>query len=216
MDIRKWWKKSLEGFSFLGPPDYVLIQKFAAIRNGLKEWRDEMKKKEGENYIRAMEEMEEIENCMESRDLSEEEEWSFLENKKLLLDIERSKASDLKQRARLKWAIDGDENSKFFHALVNARKAVNGIPGLFLGSGWVNKPSVVKLEVMKFFRSKFMEEVENRSSLECQGIKQLSESDKSSLIKPFSLLEVREALKECGDDKAPGPDGLNFKFIKTF
>ncbi|KAF5802066.1 hypothetical protein HanXRQr2_Chr06g0255311 [Helianthus annuus] len=71
--------------------------------------------------------MEELENIMETRGLLEEEEWSYLENKKLLLEIERRKTMDLKQRSRTKWALDGDENSKFFHAHVNARKAINGI-----------------------------------------------------------------------------------------
>ncbi|KAJ0694981.1 putative RNA-directed DNA polymerase [Helianthus annuus] len=209
-------EKSLEGLNISGPPDSVLIQKFAAIRKGIKVWRDEMKKKEGEISNRSMEEMEDLEKCIEVRNLTEEEEWSFLENKKMLLEFERNKAADLKQRARLKWAIDGDENSSFFHAIVNARKAVNGIPGLILGSELIDKPSLIKLEVMKFFRSRFTEEVSNRPTLDCQGMKQLSESEKISLIRPFTLLEVKEALKDCGDDKAPGPDGLNFKFIKVF
>ncbi|KAJ0878041.1 putative Endonuclease/exonuclease/phosphatase superfamily [Helianthus annuus] len=163
-------EKSLEGLNISGPPDSVLIQKFAAIRKGIKVWRDEMKKKEGEISNRSMEEMEDLEKCMEVRNLTEEEEWSFLENKKMLLEFERNKAADLKQRARLKWAIDGDENSSFFHASVNARKAVNGIPGLILGSEWIDKPSLIKLEVMKFFRSRFTEEVSNRPTLDGQGM----------------------------------------------
>ncbi|XP_021985602.1 uncharacterized protein LOC110881743 [Helianthus annuus] len=154
-------EKSLDCFNISGPPDFVLIQKFAAIRKGIKEWRDEVKKKEGEISSRALEELEDLEKCMEFRSLSEEEEWAFLENKKVLFEFERNKASDLKQRARLKWALDGDENSKFFHALVNVRKVVNGIAGLILESGWVNKPSLIKFEVMKFFRSRFTEEVSN-------------------------------------------------------
>ncbi|XP_022032792.1 uncharacterized protein LOC110933899 [Helianthus annuus] len=54
-------ENSLEGFNISGPPDYVLIQKFAAVRKGIKEWRDEMKKKEGEISSRALEELEDLE-----------------------------------------------------------------------------------------------------------------------------------------------------------
>ncbi|XP_021975486.1 uncharacterized protein LOC110870609 [Helianthus annuus] len=156
-------EKSLEGFNFISPSDLVLIQKLAAIRNGIKVWRDEIKKKEGEAVNRALEELEELESNMESREVTEEEEWAYLENKKLLMEIERGKMLDMKQRSRTKWALDGDENSKFFHAHVNARKAVNGIPGLIIGSSWVNIPSLVKLEVLKFFRSRFTEEVIGRA-----------------------------------------------------
>ncbi|XP_021971931.1 uncharacterized protein LOC110867102 [Helianthus annuus] len=120
-------EKSLEGINFTGQPDLILAQKFSLIRKGLKAWRDEAKKKEGDLANLAVAKMEELENIMETRGLLEEEEWSYLENKKLLLEIERRKTMDLKQRSRTKWALDGDENSKFFHAHVNARKAINGI-----------------------------------------------------------------------------------------
>nr|KAJ0198799.1 hypothetical protein LSAT_V11C600337540 [Lactuca sativa] len=33
---------------------------------------------------------------------------------------------------------------------------------------------------------------------------------------PFSHKEVKDAVWACGSEKAPGPDGLTFKFIKTY
>ncbi|KAJ0870075.1 putative RNA-directed DNA polymerase [Helianthus annuus] len=36
------------------------------------------------------------------------------------------------------------------------------------------------------------------------------------LVKRFSKEEIKDAVWECGDDKAPGPDGLTFGFIKHF
>ena len=33
---------------------------------------------------------------------------------------------------------------------------------------------------------------------------------------PFTEKEIKDAVWECGSDKTPGPDGLNFKFIKEF
>uniref|UniRef100_A0A251UDF3 Putative RNA-directed DNA polymerase, eukaryota, Reverse transcriptase zinc-binding domain protein n=1 Tax=Helianthus annuus TaxID=4232 RepID=A0A251UDF3_HELAN len=209
-------EKSLEDFFFNGPPDLVLNQKLAFIRKGVKLWRDGLRKKEGEASSRALEELEDLESKMEVREISEEEEWAYMENKKVLYDIERGKMLDLRQRARTKWALDGDENSKFFHAHVNARKAVNGIPGLIIGSRWVDKPVQVKLEVLKFFRNRFSEVVVNRPDWVSHGLRQLSDTEKESLVMPFSLSEIKCALKECGDDKAPGPDGFNFKFIKVF
>jgi len=37
-----------------------------------------------------------------------------------------------------------------------------------------------------------------------------------SLIKPFSVAEVKEAIWDCDSFKSPGPDGVNFGFIKDF
>ena len=36
------------------------------------------------------------------------------------------------------------------------------------------------------------------------------------LIKPFSLDEVKAAVWDCDSFKSPGPDGINFGFIKDF
>lgn len=35
------------------------------------------------------------------------------------------------------------------------------------------------------------------------------------LIAPFTNLEIDEAVSSCASDKAPGPDGFNFRFIKS-
>ncbi|PNX59572.1 cysteine-rich receptor-like protein kinase, partial [Trifolium pratense] len=37
-----------------------------------------------------------------------------------------------------------------------------------------------------------------------------------SLTKPFSAAEVKAAVWDCDSFKSPGPDGVNFGFIKSF
>ncbi|XP_035838296.1 uncharacterized protein LOC118485893 [Helianthus annuus] len=169
------------------------MAKFARIRSNLKSYRDEFLAKESESEKIALSEMEKLEEEMETRDLSEEEEWILLENRKTIQEIDDRKRADIKQRARLRWAIDGDENSKFFHAMVNNRKASNNIHGLSVD-----------------------ESIKHRLVLHCNNIKRISEMDGNMLVEPFSELEIKKAIFECGDDWSPGPDGLNFKFIKHF
>ena len=36
------------------------------------------------------------------------------------------------------------------------------------------------------------------------------------LVARFLEEEVKQAVWDCGSDKSPGPDGVNFKFIKQF
>ncbi|XP_022014805.1 uncharacterized protein LOC110914312 [Helianthus annuus] len=68
---------------------------------------------------------------------------------------------------------------------------------------------------MGFFRDRFKEKYGERPSLCCEGFKTLSGADKEFLVEPSSLSEIKEAVNDCGSDKAPGPDGINLKFIKT-
>ncbi|XP_021986620.1 uncharacterized protein LOC110883073 [Helianthus annuus] len=79
-----------------------------------------------------MADLENIELVMETRDLDEEEEWILLESKKILKEEDERKNKDLKQRSRVRWAKEGDENSKFFHSMINCRKACNVTHGLNL------------------------------------------------------------------------------------
>ena len=76
--------------------------------------------------------IERLEVDMEARGLSEEEEWIYAESKKVLKELEVNKQLEMKQRSWVRWALDGDENSSFFHGIVNYRKASNNIPGLMI------------------------------------------------------------------------------------
>ncbi|XP_035843871.1 uncharacterized protein LOC110927588 [Helianthus annuus] len=103
-----------------------------------------------------------------------------------------------------------------FHSQVNASKVANQIPGLNIRGRWIEEPSKVKREVLKFFRDRFKEVARERPVLECSNFKMLKDSDKEFLIEPFTVNEIKETVNDCGDDKAPGPDGLNMRFIKKF
>ncbi|KAJ0454927.1 putative RNA-directed DNA polymerase [Helianthus annuus] len=100
--------------------------------------------------------------------------------------------------------------------MVNCRKASNSIHGLEVNGSWVSKPSLIKKEVHRFFKSKFVEEWVNRPRLICEDISKISNGESLMLDARFSKEEIKTAVFECGDDKAPGPDGINFRFIKRF
>ncbi|KAJ0533803.1 putative RNA-directed DNA polymerase [Helianthus annuus] len=53
-----------------------------------------------------------------------------------------------------------------------------------------------------------------RPSLVCPNLNRISDEEAACLIQPFSLLEINNAIWECDGDKALGPDGINFHFIK--
>lgn len=116
----------------------------------------------------------------------------------------------------MKWARDGDENSSFFHGVINKRRVSNCTPGIMTNGVWVTKPNLIKREVFSFFRDKFVEEMEDRPNLVCDDLKMISSAEAESLVGPFTKKEIKEAAFECGSDKAPGPDGFNFRFIKRF
>ncbi|XP_022004046.1 uncharacterized protein LOC110901533 [Helianthus annuus] len=95
-------------------PDLVFIKKLSFIRDRLREWKEIMTGKEGEEVATAKEDNEKLEEILESRDFSEEEHWIFDENKKIIHEAEEALTMDLRQRSRIRWAKDGDETLSFF------------------------------------------------------------------------------------------------------
>lgn len=61
----------------------------------------------------------------------------------------------LYQKAKANWIKNGDENSKFFHAVVNQRRKVNEINGLFIDGVWVQGVEETKKAAKEFFQKSF-------------------------------------------------------------
>ncbi|KAM0062324.1 hypothetical protein Hdeb2414_s0004g00146781 [Helianthus debilis subsp. tardiflorus] len=99
---------------------------------------------------------------------------------------------------------------------INDRKASKVIHGLNLEGVWVSKPSLVKKEIFSFFKQKFVEKFKERPQLICSNINRISEADALDLETCFSKKEIKDAVFECSDDRAPGPGGFNFCFVKRF
>lgn len=208
--------KALDEFVFYGDPDVRLIRKFKWLRKILKEWRDNMVLKESEELDLCRKEMEEIDLDFEAEDRLEEKDWVRNECKRRIDEIETRKAKDLKQRSRNKWAEEGDGNNRFFHGLINNRRVSNAIQGLMIEDKWVDKPKHIKRHVHEFYKNKFSEDWIERPHLDCGIEKKLTDEEARGLINRFSKEEIKGAAFECGDDRAPGPDGISFKYIKRF
>lgn len=90
----------------------------------------------------------------------------------------------LRQRVRINWIQNGDYNSKFYHAYVNARRRFNLIKDLKHEGRWVEEPREVKDITQNFFSSKFSfgGEILDNIGLENIPFKCLSNKQRSSLM----------------------------------
>nr|GEY38799.1 RNA-directed DNA polymerase, eukaryota, reverse transcriptase zinc-binding domain protein [Tanacetum cinerariifolium] len=51
-------------------------------------------------------------------------------------------SQDAAQKSKIKWAIEGDENSKFFHGIINKKRSYLSIRGVFVDGIWCTDPVV--------------------------------------------------------------------------
>ncbi|GKA95431.1 RNA-directed DNA polymerase, eukaryota [Tanacetum coccineum] len=72
-----------------------------------------------------------------------------------LLDMEKIKSLEVAQKAKIKWSIEGDENLKFFHGILNKKRNNLAIRGILVDGVWIDSPSMVKDEFLSHFKNRF-------------------------------------------------------------
>ncbi|GKA33695.1 hypothetical protein Tco_0720124 [Tanacetum coccineum] len=74
---------------------------------------------------------------------------------------------DMAQKDKVKWAIEMDENSKFFHDIVNKKRRQQAIKGILVDGEWIDNPDRVKREFYNHFVNKFSAPHWSRVPMEC-------------------------------------------------
>ncbi|GJV99272.1 RNA-directed DNA polymerase, eukaryota [Tanacetum coccineum] len=131
-------------------------------------------------------------------------------------DLNSNEARDHMQKAKVQWAIEGDENSKFFHGIINRKRAYLSVKGVMVDGVWVDDPTCVKEEFKSHFSKRFQDPGPTCSRLNFQFPSCLSSDQILELESPVSNEEIRRAVWACGDNKSPGPDGFTFEFFRKF
>lgn len=131
-------------------------------------------------------------------------------------EIEKCRNMDLAQKSRVKWEVEWDENSKFFHGMLNQRRRQQNVTGIMQDGVWVTDPVVVKEIFVDFFEDKFKPINTSIPSSPNPLFKQLSAMNQALLEASVTQEKIKEAMWSCSGDKAPGPDGITFKFIKRY
>lgn len=150
----------------------------------------------------------------EKRTLDDSERMLWLAARKSWEDKEKEYCNMLRQKTRIRWDAEGDENSKFFHSFIKKRNNKCNLRGLMVDWVWCEDPKVIKAEMARHYKKLFSENGGTRPLFCNSNFEKIAKEDATLLEKPFTEQEVWDAISGCGGDKAPGPDGFNFKFIR--
>ncbi|KAJ9557801.1 hypothetical protein OSB04_012415 [Centaurea solstitialis] len=198
-------------------PDCMFRDKLKNVKFAIKEWRKEREGDIESSLKKAKEEVKKWELKGEVTSLREEERFQWVEARRKWLDLEEKNVAMARQKAKVKWIKEGDENSKFFHIVSKYRKRKNSLTGLNIGGTWSEDPKKIKDHIFNFFRKKFANPPTPRHRLNMRGLKRLLVEETALLEERFSEEEeVWSAIKECGTNKSPGPDGFTIEFVKKF
>ena len=188
--------------------------KLRKVKGSLKEWNLKEFGQIDQN-IAALEDMiHDLDMDANSRTLTDEEIKKRREAQMNLWTWLKRKEMFWAQNSRAKWVKEGDRNTRYFHTLASIRKRKNSITSLSTNGFVIDDPAGLKEEAISFFSKIFSEEFPLRPSYEGLEFKQINADQAAYLTAPFSHMEIDNAIDSCNAQKAPGPDGYNFRFIK--
>nr|GEW89565.1 hypothetical protein [Tanacetum cinerariifolium] len=118
-----------------------------------------------------------------------------------LASLENMKSSELAQKAKVKWSIKGDENSKFFHGIINKRRNNLAIRGIMVDEDWMEDPTAVKKEFFSHFQNRFEAPCATCLFMDMKFPNILSSDQALDLERHFSKEEIKGAVWDCGLDK---------------
>nr|GEU40815.1 RNA-directed DNA polymerase, eukaryota, reverse transcriptase zinc-binding domain protein [Tanacetum cinerariifolium] len=119
-------------------------------------------------------------------------------------------------KAKVKWIVEGDENSSFFHGMLNKKHNILNIRGVMVDGVWVDNPKRVKKEFFAHFSDRFCRPTQKGASIQTEFSKTLSEDQVKEMECDVTNDEIKRAVWDCGTKKSPGPDGFTFGFFRRF
>ena len=163
--------------------------------------------------------VEEIDLIAEQRLLTmgEWEERIDLENK--IENLDRQEDLQWKQKAGKNWVLLGDANTRFFHQFCNGRRRKKTITVLDSENGDIRGQKNITNHIVDYYKLLFGHNDPCFLRVGGDFLPQelrLNDSERESLICPFSMEEIKGVIMEMKENSAPGPNGFSVSFFKNY
>lgn len=209
--ISEVWNKQYSGSSI-----ERWQKKLRVLRKKLNGWNrnwEGLYKREKEDILRKIDA---IDIKVESAGMTsiDREERRSLEQK-LCYTIREEKLKWFR-RSKMKETLEGDCNTKYYHAKANGRRRKSQIHSLSQEEGEIEGQSNLLQYITQFYKNLFGHSKENSITIDLNETCKVFEEYKAKLVQPFCLEEVRTVVFDLKHNKAPGPDGLPGEFYVKF
>ncbi|GJV83608.1 hypothetical protein Tco_1523506, partial [Tanacetum coccineum] len=145
-----------------------LNKKLQALKTSIKQWVKDDKLKSNATKMSIQSRLTDLDKIIDQGMCNEE---MISERSKLLkdlFDLNSSTTLDLAQKDKICWAIEGDENSKYFHGTINKKRSQLAIREVLVDGDWIDDPSCMKNEFLKHFSNRFVAPLTPKLSFQAQ------------------------------------------------
>nr|GFC28225.1 RNA-directed DNA polymerase, eukaryota [Tanacetum cinerariifolium] len=116
-------------------------KKMQFLKKEIRVWVMDQKQKQSGRIKEIKSKLSDIDKLLDQGGVNDEILLSRMDLLKQMQDIKSFGARDSMQKAKIQWAIEGDENSKFFHGIINRKRANMAIKGVMVDGEWMDDPS---------------------------------------------------------------------------
>nr|GEY52549.1 RNA-directed DNA polymerase, eukaryota [Tanacetum cinerariifolium] len=119
-------------------------------------------------------------------------------------ELNSSDNCDFVQKAKVRWALEGDENSKFFHGIINRKRANLFVKGIMSEGEWVDDLICVKDEFRNHFADRFNDPGTRHGRISFSFPNRLTIEQVFDLEASVSEEEIHKAVWGCVENKSLG------------
>ncbi|GJR39917.1 RNA-directed DNA polymerase, eukaryota [Tanacetum coccineum] len=169
-------------------------KKLQCLKKEIRKWVADFKSVQSSCIKDIKKKLCDIDKVLDQGGVTDDVLLSRMETMKQLHDLNSSNNIDFVQKAKVRWAIEGDENTKFFHGVINRKRANLSVKGIMIDGVWVDDPSCVKEEFRYHFEERFNDPGTRRGSINFRFPNRLSIDQIPDLESAVSDKEIRKAL----------------------
>ena len=139
--------------------DSIFRDKLKNVKEGLKEWSKVKFGRNNQHIEDLKNEATKWELLAESRELDEEELDRWKEARKGWLEKDKRCNEMKKQKARVKWVLEGDENSKFFRSCIRGNYRKSNLNGLVVDGVWCDDSNSMKEKALIYLKTVLVNQI---------------------------------------------------------
>ncbi|GJR29868.1 RNA-directed DNA polymerase, eukaryota, reverse transcriptase zinc-binding domain protein [Tanacetum coccineum] len=119
------------------------------------------------------------------------------------------------QKANVEWISSGDRNTKYFYKVIASKRNISRIMSVCNDKGERFEGNLVVDQFVQHFQ-RFLGNNEEGIAMNTEKffINRLSDEEAAKMVIDVTDKEIKEAMFDIGENKAPGLDGFTFAFFK--
>ncbi|GJR81334.1 RNA-directed DNA polymerase, eukaryota [Tanacetum coccineum] len=199
-----------------GPIPFRLFHYWFEMKEKIRAWSNKKKKSSNNSRVLLKDELAELDAILDKGAGNDDVVNNRNNVINVLQEMEKLQSMEAAQKAKIKWAIEGDENSKYYHGILNKKRSQLTIRGILVEGSWIDSPNIVKNEFLSHFKKRFDKPQRRRTHINMTFPHMITSDQNTDLESDVTREEIKRAVWDCGIDKSPGPDGFTFVFYLRF